>query len=1050
MDLENRPVTQYLKLVRLRPDQKFNIDDFDNNFLILDEYLQYAHEKMEKLPVFTITQTENGYTLNAKSEEKEVTISLLNGKSLFEEWRENHPDAVEITFDDFMSLYVKGNTGDTGKNSYEVWLEQGNTGTYDEYHETLRGQKGDPGIGIYELWIQEGHEGSIDDMWTFLTGPKGNTGDNGKDNYEIWLDAGNIGSLDDFLEKYRGPRGFKGEDAKNNYELWLEQGNEGTFDDYQETIRGRTGDPGKDGDKGDPGERGKDNYELWLDLGNEGTLETFLETYRGPEGKRGLDGIDGKDGEKGEKGDPGKDGRDGIDGDPGIGIYELWIQEGHEGSVDDMWTFLTGPKGNTGDTGKNSYEVWLEQGNTGTYDDYFEATRGPKGNTGDNGKNNYELWIDAGNVGSLDDYFETWRGPKGNSGNDGEKGDPGENGKNSYEMWLDLGHEGTLDDFLEAYRGKEGPVGPPGNDGEKGDPGERGKDNYELWLDLGNEGTLDDFLETYRGKEGPPGPKGDPPDVTIDTELNEESKNPIANSAVYARISELIKEIEKTYMALEGNSTINGDLTASTFIGSLKGNAETATKLETPVTFKVGEASEEFDGSSGFTFTLEQIGAAESKHSHNYAGSESVGGAANSAIKLNTAININGTSFDGQKDIVTDKWGAARTISIGSGQFSLDGSKNVSISLDEIGAAPKTHSHKEIEATGIVDCPTGSTEIGTDGTMSFMYAYNNGWPANLGNIINLCGQGKSQIFCEWTGNQAGGYGSMYYRNKRDFSTAEWSSWVRLLDSANWSEYCAAKSHTHDYAASNHTHSEYVPLTERAYVTASTSTNYPTNGTYVPTLNFLSYWNGAYNSNGNSNLAYCSRGLFGTIVTKNAGDYAAASHSHSYLPLTGGTLTGALTVQSTITATGNITGAKVYNAVWNDYAEYFEKGEDTEVGDIVALDIDATEERYIKATKDMLVVGVHSNTFGHIVGGKSVKDGEDFEAYNNQFFIPVGMTGRVKCKVIGEIHKMDEIYVSGIPGVGRAYKEGDKQRSFVGYALENYTGKGIGLIKIKLK
>lgn len=41
---------------------------------------------------------------------------------------------------------------------------------------------------------------------------------------------------------------------------------------------------------------------------------------------------------------------------------------------------------------------------------------------------------------------------------------------------------------------------------------------------------------------------------------------------------------------------------------------------------------------------------------------------------------------------------------------------------------------------------------------------------------------------------------------------------------------------------------------------------------------MAYWNGAY-SGSSSNLQYCDRGRFGTIVTKNAGDYAAASHSH---------------------------------------------------------------------------------------------------------------------------------------------------------------------------
>lgn len=59
------------------------------------------------------------------------------------------------------------------------------------------------------------------------------------------------------------------------------------------------------------------------------------------------------------------------------------------------------------------------------------------------------------------------------------------------------------------------------------------------------------------------------------------------------------------------------------------------------------------------------------------------------------------------------------------------------------------------------------------------------------------------------------------------------------------------------------------------------TNQSTDDGYVPTMAFMAYWNGAFNGNGASNLQYCDRGRFGTIVTKNAGDYATAGHTHNY-------------------------------------------------------------------------------------------------------------------------------------------------------------------------
>lgn len=56
-------------------------------------------------------------------------------------------------------------------------------------------------------------------------------------------------------------------------------------------------------------------------------------------------------------------------------------------------------------------------------------------------------------------------------------------------------------------------------------------------------------------------------------------------------------------------------------------------------------------------------------------------------------------------------------------------------------------------------------------------------------------------------------------------------------------------------------------------------NQSTDDGYVPTMAFMAFWNGAFSGSGSSNLQYCDRGRFGTIVTKNSGDYATAGHTH---------------------------------------------------------------------------------------------------------------------------------------------------------------------------
>ena len=49
--------------------------------------------------------------------------------------------------------------------------------------------------------------------------------------------------------------------------------------------------------------------------------------------------------------------------------------------------------------------------------------------------------------------------------------------------------------------------------------------------------------------------------------------------------------------------------------------------------------------------------------------------------------------------------------------------------------------------------------------------------------------------------------------------------------------------------------------------------------YVPDMAFMAYWDGSYNGSA-SNLTYCNKGAFGSAATKNTGDFAAASHTHT--------------------------------------------------------------------------------------------------------------------------------------------------------------------------
>ena len=113
---------------------------------------------------------------------------------------------------------------------------------------------------------------------------------------------------------------------------------------------------------------------------------------------------------------------------------------------------------------------------------------------------------------------------------------------------------------------------------------------------------------------------------------------------------------------------------------SVSGNAGTATKLATPRTITIGNKGKTFDGSADISYTLAEIGAATSGHTHSYAGSSSAGGAANSAVKLSSA----------------------RTITIGNKANNFDGSGNISYSLADMGST------ESVVWTASIKCATWS------------------------------------------------------------------------------------------------------------------------------------------------------------------------------------------------------------------------------------------------------------------------------------------------------------------------------------------------------
>lgn len=244
----------------------------------------------------------------------------------------------------------------------------------------------------------------------------------------VMIDTGNVENEEDsrlylkgntewkFISDLSGAQGIQGLSA---YQVAVQHGFEGTEDEWLISLKGEKGETGPKGDKGDTGEKGATGE-------------------RGPQGLQGERGLQGVQGEKGEQGIQGPVGPKGEQGEQGIqGI------QGPQGEP--------GPQGPKGDTGSGlnikgeldsesqlpqegvSGDAWLIAGN-------LYAFVGENGNVESNPK-----WS---NVGSI-------QGPAGPTGPKGEQGEPGPKGEPG----------------ADGAPGIQGPKGDPGEKGEKGDPG---------------------------------------------------------------------------------------------------------------------------------------------------------------------------------------------------------------------------------------------------------------------------------------------------------------------------------------------------------------------------------------------------------------------------------------------------------------------------------------------------------------------------------------------------------------------------------------------------
>jgi len=151
-----------------------------------------------------------------------------------------------------VEIGAPGSPGTPGESSYQVWLDQGNTGTEQDFLDSMVGPS------AYQAWLDEGNTGTEQDFLDSLVGQPGADGTDGVAatvtvGSTTTLDPGNnasvinVGTTSAAVLNFRIPKGADGTpgtDGDSAYEIWLSEGNSGTEQDFIDSLKG---DPGLTG-----------------------------------------------------------------------------------------------------------------------------------------------------------------------------------------------------------------------------------------------------------------------------------------------------------------------------------------------------------------------------------------------------------------------------------------------------------------------------------------------------------------------------------------------------------------------------------------------------------------------------------------------------------------------------------------------------------------------------------------------------------------------------------------------------------------------------------
>lgn len=121
---------------------------------------------------------------------------------------------------------------------------------------------------------------------------------------------------------------------------------------------------------------------------------------------------------------------------------------------------------------------------------------------------------------------------------------------------------------------------------------------------------------------------------------------------------------DNSYLKLSGG-TLTGVLNANAgVVGSLTGNATSATRLQNPVNITVGGTTKPFNGNTPISFSLQEIGASPSNHNHDNRYLQLTGGTLTGGVNTNSGINFtaNNTGIKHNNNVIISNNGTSTII----------------------------------------------------------------------------------------------------------------------------------------------------------------------------------------------------------------------------------------------------------------------------------------------------------------------------------------------------------------------------------------------------